>query len=945
MNIPEIEKKILSFWQKNKIFEKSLKKPIRQAQDKKGDFVFYEGPPTANGEPGIHHVLSRAFKDLIPRYKTMQGYHVERKAGWDTHGLPVELEVEKELKLKQKQDIEKYGIKEFNEKCKASVWKYKEEWEKMTERIGFWIDLKNPYITYDNNYIETLWWIIKQVYEKGLLYKGHKVVPQCPRCGTALSSHEVALGYKNIEEDSIYIKFKIKGQGGNSYILSWTTTPWTLPGNVALAINPSLKYVKIEAHNPAISGGVHEFYILAERRLNSIRKILEEKGYKVKTNPVEVSVRQLLNMEYEALFEIPALRSDKSYRIYQADFVTADEGTGVVHTAAMYGQDDYELSEKAGLPKVHTVNLDGTFNELVSQWQGKFVKDVEKEIIEDLKKRGLLFGLEKYTHDYPFCWRCDSPLIYYAKDSWFFKMSDLKDKLIENNSRINWIPSHVKEGRFGEWLRDVKDWAVSRERYWGTPIPIWVCEKCEEIKVIGCRKELGVKKDFDLHRPYIDEIKLKCKCGGEMKRIPEVMDCWFDSGAMPFAQYHYPFKNKDLIDKGRQYPADFIAEGMDQTRGWFYTLLAISTLLDKGASYKNVISHGLVLDKEGKKMSKSLGNAVNIWEVIDKYGSDVIRWYFYTINQPGEPKRFDEHGLRESSRMFITLLNVVNFYKMFASEKVNDLQEKDLTNVLDKWINSRLNLLIQDATERLDRYDITAVARKIEEFINGLSLWYVRRSRNRFKDDDEKAVRSLRRVIFNLIRLMAPFVPFITEHIYQEMKGRKQSVHLEDWPEANKKLINKDLEQKMEKVRKIVSLVLQKRVEEKIRVRQPLNKLSIPKYKLENELLDLIKDEVNVKEIVLDSKLKEGVKLDTKITPELEEQGMIREFIRKIQAERKKQGLTPKDKIRVYFPDLPRLGKAGKKLKEIVEKNKAQIKEQVIAEDIIFSKNFKIEKI
>ncbi len=936
VNLSRLEETILKYWRQNNIFQKSIKQR-REAPS----FVFYEGPPTANGEPGIHHVLSRAFKDLIPRYKTMQGYQVERKAGWDTHGLPVELEVEKDLKLKQKQDIEKYGIKKFNEKCKVSVWKYKEEWEKMTERIGFWIDLKNPYITYDNDYIETLWWIIKQVYEKGLLYKGHKVVPQCPRCGTALSSHEVALGYKNIEEESLYIKFKIKGKE-NEYLLAWTTTPWTLPGNVALAVAGDVEYILVEDKDS------NEKYILAQEAAPHVLKYYPEErsGFRFTE---KIKGKDLVGLEYEPLFPGVVKKGDKNiknaFKIYPADFVSTEEGTGIVHTAVMYGQEDYELGEKVGLPKVHSVNLDGTFNERIPKWQGRFVKDVDDEITEDLKKRNLLFKTEKYAHDYPFCWRCDSPLLYYAKDSWFFKMSDLKDKLIENNSRINWIPSHVKEGRFGEWLRDIKDWAISRERYWGTPIPIWICEKCEKIKVIGSRKDLGLKKDFDLHRPYIDKLKIKCDCGSEMKRIPEIMDCWFDSGAMPFAQYHYPFENKDLIDKGKQYPADFIAEGMDQTRGWFYTLLAISTLLNKGPCYRNVISHGLVLDKKGKKMSKSLGNVVNIWKVINKYGSDVIRWYFYTINQPGEPKRFDEHGLKESSRIFITLLNVVNFYKMFASEKVNDLQEKDLTDVLDKWINSKLNLLIQDATERLDRYDITAVARKIEEFINDLSVWYVRRSRSRFKNEDKKAIRSLRRVIFNLIRLMAPFVPFITEYIYQEMEGRKESVHLEDWPDARDKFIDKKLEQEMERVREICSTVLQKRVEAGIRVRQPLNKLSIPKYKLENELLDLIKDEVNVKKVVFDSKLKEGVKLDTKITPELEEQGMVREFIRQIQAERKKQGLTPKDKIKVYFPDLPRLGKAGKELKEIVEKNKNQIKKQVIAEDIVFSKEFKIEKI
>jgi len=923
MNIPEIEKRILEFWKKDKIFEKSLEK-----KSPKGDFVFYEGPPTANGKPGIHHVLARAFKDLIPRYKTMQGFHVERKAGWDTHGLPVELEVEKELKLKNKKDVEDYGIEKFNKQCKDSVWKYKEDWEKMTERIGFWIDLENPYITYNNDYIESLWWIIKQAHEKNILYKGHKVVPSCPRCGTTLSSHEVAQGYKNIKEESVYIKFKLKGKN-NEYILAWTTTPWTLPGNVALAIGEKVDYVKVKQNE--------EFYYLAK---NLVVK-LEDK-YKIVE---EMKGKELIGLEYEPLFSNVIKKDEKNaenaFKTYLADFVSTEDGTGVVHTAVMYGVDDYELGEKIGLPKVHSVNLDGTFNELVPQWQGKFVKDVEKEIVEDLKKRNLLYKIEIYAHDYPFCWRCDSPLIYYAKNSWFFKMSNLKKNLINNNKEINWIPNHIKEGRFGEWLRDVKDWAISRERYWGTPIPVWVCEACGAMKVIGSREELGVKKDFDLHRPYIDKIELECQCGGKMKRIPEVMDCWFDSGAMPFAQYHYPFKNKDLIDEGKQYPADYISEAIDQTRGWFYTLLAISTILDKGTCYKNVICLGHVLDKDGQKMSKSKGNIVDPWEMIEKYGADAIRWYLYTINQPGEPKRFDEKGLKESDRMFITLLNVVNFYKMFSGErKIDDLGEKDLTNVLDKWINSKLNSLINEISDSLNKYDITTPARKLEELINDLSTWYVRRSRDRFKGDDEKdklmALKNLRRIIFNLTRALAPFAPFIAEHIYQEMGGEK-SVHLTDWPDAKGKFIDKELEEKMQQVRNIVSLALQKRTENGIKVRQPLAKLTIPKYKLENELLELIKDEVNVKEVILDSKMKDGVKLDTKLTPELKEQGMVREFIRSVQAERKKQGLTPKDKIKVCFGD--------KELKEIIEKNKGQIKKSVIADDIVFGKEFKIEKI
>lgn len=1086
MNFNEHEEKILQFWKENKIFEKSLKNP--PAGGPKGNFVFYEGPPTANGRPGIHHVEARAFKDLIPRYKTMRGFKVERKAGWDTHGLPVELEVEKELKLKSKKDIEEYGIAEFNEKCKESVWRYKEEWEKMTERIGFWIDMENPYITYENNYIESLWWIIKQAYNKGLMYKGHKVVPQCPRCGTALSSHEVAQGYENIKEESVYIKFPIRK---NEYILAWTTTPWTLPGNVALAVGENMDYVKIK------QGA--DFYYLAKGLLNKI-----DGEYEITE---EMKGKALVGLEYEPLFSGVVKQGDKNFenafKIYPADFVSTEDGTGVVHTAVMYGPEDYELGEKVGLPKIHTVTLDGKFNELVPKWRDKFVKDVEKEITEDLKNRGLLYKTEFYSHDYPFCWRCHTPLIYYAKDSWFFKMSELKDDLIKNNSQINWVPEHIKEGRFGEWLCEIKDWAVSRERYWGTPIPIWQCEKCGNLEVVGsladlkekslesgnryfvirhgeaghivenivncgvsdsgrypltkkgekdviknaevlknksidlifssdfCRtkqtaelaaEKLGIKKEniifdgrlrefnvgvfdktdagkyqewapsyeerfsktpeggenlnglkrrmgefleetdkkysdknilivsheypiwmmfaaaagldekgaiklkteedfiepacimplnyvflphdknyeLDFHRPFIDGIKLKCtKCGGEAGRTPEVMDCWFDSGAMPFAQFHYPFEKKNLIDEGIFYPADFICEAIDQTRGWFYTMLAVATLLGKGTPYKNVMSLGHVLDKKGQKMSKHLGNVVDPMEAINKYGADAVRWYMFTVNQLGEPIRFDENGLKEAGRMFTTLINILAFYKMFVCEEIEDLEENDLINVLDKWINSKLNLLIQDVTDGLDKYNVTSAARKIDAFINDLSVWYVRRSRERFRNGDRPAFKTLRHVLFNLARLMAPFAPFMAEHIYREIMKqetkREESVHLKNWPDATGKIIDRKILDDMDGVREIVSSALELRAKAGIRVRQPLQKLKIKNAKLREEFLDLIKDEVNVKEIVFDEKIINEIELDTVITDELKEEGIIRDLIRQIQDLRKKLGLTPGD--------------------------------------------------
>lgn len=969
-SLPQKELEVLNFWQENKIFEKSLGKDSPQ-----GNFVFYEGPPTANGKPGIHHVLARAFKDLIPRYKTMRGFHVERKAGWDTHGLPVELEVEKQLGLADKKEVEKYGIEKFNAKCKESVWKYKEDWEKMTERIGFWIDMKNPYITYDNNYIESLWWIIKEAYERGFLYQGHKVIPQCPSCGTGLSSHEVAQGYKNVEENSVYIKFKLKGKD-NEYILAWTTTPWTLPGNVALAVGEKIDYLVIRDKKQG------DCYILAKDLVGKVFGSDSTGSFTVVQD--DIRGKDLVGLEYEPLF--PGVVTDKienyqnAFKVYPADFVSTEEGTGVVHTAVMYGQDDYELGEKIGLPKVHSVNLDGTFNELVPKWQGKFVKDVEPEIIKDLAERGILFKTEKHAHDYPFCWRCDSPLIYYAKDSWFFKMSALREQLIKNNETINWVPEHIKEGRFGEWLREVKDWAISRERYWGTPIPVWRCglsasapqqpinapadklqnakNGCGNMVVIGSFAELeklSGKKVDDPHRPFIDKFVFKCKkCAGEMQRVPEVMDCWFDSGAMPFAQGHYPFKNREKIDGGDKlrdpstpppaggfaqdeirYPANFICEAIDQTRGWFYTLLAVATLLGKKAPYQNVICLGHILDKKGQKMSKHVGNVVNPHEMIDKYGADAVRWYLYTVNQPGEPKRFDEQALKESSRMFITLVNVLNFYQMFVDKEIKD---GELENILDKWVVAKLNLLIKEVGEGLEKYDIFSSARKIEEFINELSIWYIRRSRDRFKGENEndknQAIFTLGKVLLELSKLLAPFTPFTAEYIYQTLGADIESVHLKEWPTVG---TGRDLsvDQKvldyMAITRQLVELGLAKRAEVGIKVRQPLSKLKIQlaEHKISEEYLDLIKDEINVKEVVIEKSDKEGmsVELDTEMTDELKQEGLVRELVRAINALRKEQGLTRNDRIKIEYQTEEQI------LISIL--NKDELKKQVLADEIV----------
>lgn len=887
MNLPQREEEILSFWKENQIFKKTIEKT------KNGKpFVFFEGPPTANGKPGIHHVLARSFKDLIPRYKTMRGFKVGRKAGWDTHGLPVELELEKKLGFNGKQDIEKYGIEEFNKKCKESVWEYKELWEKMTERIGFWLDLEHPYITYENDYIESLWWILKQAHEKGLLYKGHKVVPQCPRCETTLSSHEVAQGYKNVKEESVYIKLKLKGRENES-VLAWTTTPWTLPGNIALAVGSNIDYAKIKIND--------EIFYLAKNLLEKIDEKYELLG--------EIKGADLVGLEYEPIFPGVIKKTDKNaenaFKIYAADFVSTEDGTGVVHTAVMYGLEDYELGEKIGLPKIHTVNPNGTFNYLVPQWEGKFVKSVEKEIITDLREREILFKTEEYAHDYPFCWRCGTPLIYYAKNSWFLKMSALRDELLKNNETINWVPKHIKDGRFGEWLREVKDWAVSRERYWGTPVPVWICEKCNGMKVIGSREEIGVDEKFDLHRPFIDEIILDCECGGKMKRIPEVMDCWFDSGAMPYAQWHYPFENKKEVDNGEIFPADFISEAIDQTRGWFYTLLAVSTILGKGSPYKNVICLGHVLDKDGLKMSKSKGNVVDPWQMFEKYGADAVRWYFYTINQPGDPKRFDEEGLKESSAIFTTLFNVVNFYKMFEDYGSTEKTEYGKTeNILDKWIISKLNSLNAEVSKNLDAYDIVSAGRKIMEFVTDLSAWYIRRSRARFKDEEEKksALPVLKFVILETAKIMAPFTPFVADSIYKEVGGAGESIHLEEWSDAGK--VDEKLFKEMEVVRNVCELGLAEREKIGIKVRQPLQQLTINNLQLtlNNELIDLIKDELNVKEV----EQKKGtetlsVLLDTEISPELKMEGYLREVVRQVNSLRKDAGFTIADRAVLNF--------------------------------------------
>ncbi|MBI4132095.1 MAG: class I tRNA ligase family protein [Candidatus Sungbacteria bacterium] len=1138
LNLPKREEEVLKFWEENKVFEKTLAKTKRGKR-----FVFYEGPPTANGNPGIHHFESRAFKDLIPRYQTMRGYHVERKAGWDTHGLPVEIQVEKELGLKSKKDIERYGIAKFNAKCRESVWRYKAEWDGFTKRIGFWLDLGRPYITSEPSYIETLWWIIKSFWEKKLLYRDFKVVPWCPRCGTALSTHELGLGYATVKDRSVYVRFRIKAasrQWQNTSILSWTTTPWTLPGNVALAVNPKEEYVSVP--DPEAKG---RWVVLGHKTLDAlIEKGVFPPEYRNRTMLDDIDVfwgKKIIGLEYEPLFSVPELQNEKSHRVYPADFVAMEEGTGVVHTAVMYGEDDYRLGAKIGLPKFHTVDETGHFiNNLGEGLGGLFVKDPKTEdaIIGSLKQRGLLFAEEMYEHEYPFCWRCDTPLLYYARQAWWVKMSALRKELVAENKRINWVPEHLKHGRFGEFIREARDWAFSRERYWGTPLPAWQCEKCDAVRIIGSLKELddldpqpttlilmrhgealhnvnglvnpspandgkniltargkddallaarrlkregiqaivaspslraqetakivakalGIKRietlpeltdiniggfegqpvdefrasfsnfaarftdgprgaenlrevrarmiaavfaiqkkhpgkralvvthgdpswvlmaaleglpeadypsspylepaefrairlhnwpyndtgELDLHRPYADEIRLRCrKCSGKMRRAPEVCDVWFDSGAMPFAQAHYPFafaEGRKSKVKGKKllFPADYICEAIDQTRGWFYTLLAVSTALGRGTSYRNVISLGHVLDKNGQKMSKSRGNVIEPLPMIAKYGTDAIRWYFYTVNAPGDPKRFDEKDILLRLRGALsTLWNSFVFFDTYV-DKVKSPAFAEATagkqklkvksaNVLDRWVMARIDELTAAVTGRLDAYDIVGAARLLDYFIvEDFSNWYVRRSRRRFQRPESSAAREAASavhgaVLLQLTELMAPFTPFLSEVIYQKLKPklglREESVHLRDWPASAKATASKPtakLKAKSQKlkalldgmaeVRRLAALALAERAKAGLRVRQPLTKLEVKSSRLKVPgLLTLLQDEVNVKTVVIDPRLADEVKLDTTITTELREEGLVRELVRNIQELRRDAGLKPGELVRVQI--------------------------------------------
>ena len=861
LNFVEREKNINKFWKDNDIFEKSV------AKNEGGqEFSFYDGPPTANGKPHIGHILTRVMKDIIPRYQTMKGKHVLRKAGWDTHGLPVELEVEKSLGIDGKQQIESYGIEPFIKQCKQSVWKYKSEWEKMSDRVGYWVDMDHPYVTYDDNYIESEWWALKEMHKKGLLYKGHKIVPYCPRCGTALSSHEVAQGYKLVKENSVVARFKVRGKE-NLYILAWTTTPWTLPSNVALCVNPDEPYVQIE------SDGAQ--YILA--------KALVGKFFEEYTVIAEKPGKEWEGLEYQPLFnetsqEIarisPANSPAKAHYVVCDAYVTMGDGTGVVHIAPAFGEDDYKVGKKYNLPVVQLVNEQGCFDKRFPSLDGIFAKKADKTIIERLKEEGKLFKVVPFEHDYPHCWRCDTPLLYYARSSWFIEVTKVKNDIIAANRSVNWMPETIKEGRMGNFLENVIDWGLSRDRYWGTPLPVWVCPDCGQIEVMGSKAELKQKcgipydKDIELHRPYLDNLTCKCpKCGGAMKRTPEVIDCWFDSGSMPFAQYHYPFENKNLFDE--TFPADFISEAVDQTRGWFYTLLVINTILFGKAPFKNCIVLGHVNDKNGIKMSKHKGNVVDPWSVLDKQGADAVRWYFYTSSAPWLPSRFYEEAVSEVQRKYIgTLWNTYAFFTLYAEIDKYDPSKYSLKDckltIMDKWILSKLNSLIKLVDGDLAKYEITESARALQDFADVLSNWYVRRGRERYwgsemTDDKIAAYTTLYHVLVTLSKLTAPYTPFIAEMMYQNLvpnffKGAPKSVHLCSFPVADESMIDDTLERGMDGVLDIVVLGRAARNAGNLKNRQPLAEMvvvTVRDFSLTPDEEKIVLDELNVKKLTV----------------------------------------------------------------------------------------------
>ena len=1016
LNFVDREKQVEKFWKENHIFEKSM-------EDRKDDptYMFYDGPPTANGKPHIGHVLTRVIKDMIPRYRTMKGYMVPRKAGWDTHGLPVELEVEKKLGLDGKEQIEEYGMEPFIQQCKESVWKYKGMWEDFSSTVGFWADMENPYVTYHDDYIESEWWALKEIWNKKLLYKGFKIVPYCPRCGTPLSAQEVSQGYKTVKERSAIVRFKVVGE--DAYFLAWTTTPWTLPSNVALCVNPTETYCKVKAADGYT-------YYMAEALLDKVLGKLgseETPAYEVLEKYVG---KDLEYKEYEPLFacagEAAAKQKKKAHFVTADNYVTMSDGTGIVHIAPAFGEDDSRVGRDYDLPFVQFVDGKGDMT-AETPYAGVFVKKADPLVLQDLDKEGKLFDAPKFEHDYPHCWRCDTPLIYYARESWFIKMTAVKDDLIRNNNTINWIPESIGKGRFGDWLENVQDWGISRNRYWGTPLNIWQCE-CGHMHSIGSRQELfemsgdEKAKTVELHRPYIDEITLKCpECGGTMHRVPEVIDCWFDSGAMPFAQHHYPFENKELFEK--QFPADFISEAVDQTRGWFYSLLAESTILFNQAPYKNVIVLGHVQDENGQKMSKSKGNAVDPFDALEKYGADAIRWYFYINSAPWLPNRFHGKAVQEGQRKFMgTLWNTYAFFVLYANidnfDATKYTLDYDNLPVMDKWLLSKLNSVVKTVDDCLANYKIPESARALQEFVDEMSNWYVRRSRERFwakgmEQDKINAYMTLYTALVTISKAAAPMIPFMTEEIYQNLvrsidKEAIESIHLCDFPEVKEEWIDKELEDDMEELLKIVVLGRAARNTANIKNRQPIGTMYIKADKEMGQFYtDIIADELNVKEVKFANdvesfisysfkpqlrtvgpkygKLLNGIRtalaeingteamnelrstglltldingnkvelseedllietaqtegyvteadgdisvvLDTNLTPELIEEGFVREIVSKVQTMRKEAGFEVMDKIHIYAKDNDRI-------LELMKNHKEEIMSEVLAEDM-----------
>ena len=1012
------EKEVEKFWNEEDIFKKSME------NRKEGEtYTFYDGPPTANGKPHIGHVLTRVIKDMIPRYRTMKGYMVPRKAGWDTHGLPVELEVEKLLGLDGKDQIEKYGVEPFINKCKESVWKYKGMWEDFSGTVGFWADMDNPYVTYDNNFIESEWWALKKIWDKGLLYKGFKIVPYCPRCGTPLSSHEVAQGYKDVKERSAVVRFKVKGE--DAYFLAWTTTPWTLPSNVALCVNPAETYVKVKAADGYT-------YYMAEALLDTVLGKLadEEAGTKAYEVLETYKGKDLEYKEYEPLFDcavdICEKQHKKGYYVTCADYVTLTDGTGVVHIAPAFGEDDAQVGRKYDLPFVQLVNGKGEMTK-ETPYEGVFVKKADPMVLKDLEEKGLLFDAPKFEHSYPHCWRCDTPLIYYARESWFIKMTAVKDDLVRNNATVNWIPESIGKGRFGDWLENIQDWGISRNRYWGTPLNVWQCE-CGHMESIGSRAELAEKSgdpkaaEVELHRPYIDAVTIKCPhCGKDMHRVPEVIDCWFDSGAMPFAQHHYPFENKEVFEQ--QFPAQFISEAVDQTRGWFYSLMAESTLLFNKAPYENVIVLGHVQDENGQKMSKSKGNAVDPFDALQKYGADAIRWYFYINSAPWLPNRFHGKAVMEGQRKFMgTLWNTYAFFVLYANIDEFDATkyklEYDKLSVMDKWLLSKLNSTVKAVDDNLGNYRIPEAARALQDFVDDMSNWYVRRSRERFwakgmEQDKINAYMTLYTALVTICKTAAPMIPFMTEDIYQNLvrsidKDAPESIHLCDFPVVDEAMINPELEKNMEEVLKIVVLGRAARNGANIKNRQPIGDMYVKApFEVPEFFVEIIEDELNIKKVsfiedvsaytnysfkpqlrtvgpkygkflgkikaalenidghaAMAQLKKEGsitlsevdenivlteedllisvaqtegfatetgnditVVLNTKLTPELIEEGFVREIISKVQTMRKEAGFEVMDKIVLSF-------KAEKTICDVFAAHKEQIQSEVLAVEI-----------